>query len=124
MALTLPSEMPRKSRQGSDFGRRLAAIRKERGLVGSPFVAAISGPGRRATAGFYGVCLALTLALFGVVLMLWKTDPLHLRFEQYYYMGVLSCLLIHYTLDGFLFTVSNARRASMEILPFAAPAVA
>ena len=33
VTLTLPSEMPRKSRQGSDFGRRLAAIRLERGLT-------------------------------------------------------------------------------------------
>ena len=33
MTLTFPSEMPRKSRQGSDFGRRLAAIRLERGLT-------------------------------------------------------------------------------------------
>lgn len=33
MTLTFPSAMPRKSRQGSDFGRRLAALRKERGLT-------------------------------------------------------------------------------------------
>ena len=33
VTLTFPSEMPRKSRQGSDFGRRLAAIRLERGLT-------------------------------------------------------------------------------------------
>ena len=33
MAFTLPSEMPRKTRQGSDFGRRLTAIRKERSLT-------------------------------------------------------------------------------------------
>ena len=33
MALTLPAEMLRKARQGSDFGRRLAALRRERGLT-------------------------------------------------------------------------------------------
>ena len=33
MTLIFPSAMPRKTRQGSDFGRRLTAIRKERGLT-------------------------------------------------------------------------------------------
>ena len=33
MTRIFPSTMPRKSRQGSDFGRRLAALRKERGLT-------------------------------------------------------------------------------------------
>jgi len=33
VTFTLPSEMPRKTRQGSDFGRRLTAIRKERSLT-------------------------------------------------------------------------------------------
>ena len=33
MTLIFPSAMPRKTRQGSDFGRRLAAIRLERGLT-------------------------------------------------------------------------------------------
>ena len=33
VTLTFPSEMPRKSRQGSEFGRRLVAIRQERGLT-------------------------------------------------------------------------------------------
>lgn len=42
MTLTFPVEMPRKSRQGSEFGRRLAAIRKERGLTQIELAEAIS----------------------------------------------------------------------------------
>jgi len=33
VALTFSAEMPRKARQGSDFGRRLAAVRRERGFT-------------------------------------------------------------------------------------------
>jgi hypothetical protein len=37
-------------------------------------------------------------------------------------MTVLSFLLIHYALDGYLFTVSNRLGAPPEVLPFAMPA--
>ena len=42
---------------------------------------------------------------------------------RYYYMGVLSCLLVHYALDAFLFSVSNRRSADVTNDPYAVPAV-
>jgi len=55
--------------------------------------------------------------LLAVLIGLAQLDPFGLgaqpnAFERYYYMGVLSCLLIHYALDGWLFTVSNLRGAN------------
>ncbi len=98
-------------------------VRKERGLISSRFVASIAGPGR-ATWKFYGICVVLAFSLFGVVTALWKADPLRLAFEQYYYMGILSALLIHYALDGWFFTIANTQRASKETMPYTAPAMA
>jgi len=96
-------------------------VRKEQGLIDSAFVAKMSGSGRPAWL-FYGFCLAVTFVLFGVLVGAAKMDPLGLTFQQYYYMGVLSCLLIHYVLDGYLFTVSNRAGAALERIPYAAPA--
>ncbi len=98
-------------------------VRKSRGLIESSFVRSISGEGRSAWA-FYGFCVAITGLLFAVLLGLNKLDPFHLPFQQYYYMGVLSCLLIHYVLDGYLFAVSTRPAASIERLPYAAPVTA
>ena len=58
---------------------------------------------------------------------LYKIDPfrsigVRIGFQQYYYMGVLSCLLIHYLLDGYFFTDSNRESARVEQTPYAAPA--
>jgi hypothetical protein len=39
-------------------------------------------------------------------------------------MGVLSCLLIHYVLDGYFFTISNQAKARPEQIPFTVPSVA
>ncbi|HSC69883.1 MAG TPA: hypothetical protein VLH58_00925 [Candidatus Methylomirabilis sp.] len=93
-------------------------VRKERGLIDSRLVAGICGGGRAAWY-FYGFCLLVTLALFGLLVGGASLDPLHLTFQQYYYMGVLSCLLIHYVLDGYLFTISNRAGAQPEQIPFA-----
>lgn len=98
-------------------------VRKERGLIDSRWIAAISGEGRAAWA-FYGVCVAITGVLFAVLLGLNQLDPFHLPFQQYYYMAVLSCLLIHYVLDGYLFAVSTRPAASIEHAPYAAPVAA
>ena len=98
-------------------------VRKERGLIDSRFVASIAGPGR-ATAKFYGACVALAMGLFAIVTALWKADPFKIQFEQYYYMGILSALLIHYALDGWFFAIANTQRASGETMPYTAPAMA
>jgi hypothetical protein len=103
-------------------------VRREQGMTSSPWVRAITG-GSNAAWRFYGACLAVTLALLGVLILLAKLDPLGLAaqpnaFERYYYMGVLSCLLIHYALDGWLFTVSNLRGVDARTEPYATPALA
>ncbi|MBI3072457.1 MAG: hypothetical protein HYY84_10115 [Deltaproteobacteria bacterium] len=97
-------------------------VRKSRGLIESPFVARMSGSGRGAISRFVAFCLGCSALLFGLMLAMWKLNPLNLGFMQYYYMVMLSCLLIHYVLDAYLFTVSNTATASVERIPFAAPA--
>ena len=99
-------------------------VRKERGLIKSRFLSAMSGPGR-ATRRFYGFVSGVTFGVFGVVLLLFVTDPFGFgqgRFDEYYYMAVLSCLLVHYVLDGYLFTVGNLRNVSADRIPYAMPA--
>lgn len=94
-------------------------IRKERGLTPSRLLSRIGGTGRPVRL-FYGLCLLTTAALLGAVLLLQRLDPLELAPIQYYYMGVLSALLIHYVLDGYLFAVSNGRATSPDDNPYAA----
>jgi len=100
--------------------------RRDRGMTTSPLVRSITS-GRHAGWRFYGACLAVTLGLLVLLIGLARLDPFGLgsqpnAFERYYYMGVLSCLLIHYALDGWLFTVSNLRGAEAESEPYAVPA--
>lgn len=97
----------------------IQSVRKERGLIESRFVAAISGPGRAASR-FYGLCFGITLALLGGLIALANFDPWGLEFDQYYYLGVLSCLLIHYVLDAYLFAVSARRDTDPTSVPYAA----
>ena len=106
-------------------------VRKQRGLIENRFVRAMSGPGKGAWF-FYGFCVAVTLVLFFVLVAAAKADIFgfsaksgeKLGFQQYYYMGVLSCLLIHYAFDGYLFTVANRESSTLEVMPFSAPALA
>ena len=103
-------------------------VRRERGLADSPLVRSITS-GSNAAWRFYGSCLAVTLGLLGALILLARLDPLGLAgepnaFERYYYMGVLSCLLVHYALDGWLFTVSNLRGVDAAREPYAVPAAA
>jgi hypothetical protein len=102
--------------------------RRDRGLTISPLVRSIT-TGRNAAWRFYGACLAVTLGLLVVLIGLARLDPFGLgaqpnAFERYYYMGVLSCLLIHYALDGWLFTVSNLSGVDAESEPYSVPASA
>ncbi len=95
-------------------------VRKEQGLIDNPFIAKISGTGR-ASWYFYGFCFAVTMVLFFVMVGVATYDPFHITFAQYYYMGVLSCLLIHYVLDGYLFTVSNRGEPEHSTVPYSVP---
>lgn len=99
------------------------AMRKQKGLVDTRLGASISGSGKPAVR-FYGLCLLTTLALLGALFGLAKADPFGLAFPQYYYMCVLSCLLIHYVLDGYLFAVSTRAGADAGDLPYTALALA
>jgi hypothetical protein len=103
-------------------------MRRDSGLTDSRVVRAIT-TGKHAAWRFYGSCLAVTLGLLAVLIGMAQLDPLGLAsqpnsFERYYYMGVLSCLLIHYMLDGWLFSVSNLRGVDVGREPYAAPAAA
>ena len=59
------------------------------------------------------------MSLFGVVLVLHRTDQLGLKFMEYCCMTVLSALLIHYVLDGYLFAVSNRADEREVATPYA-----
>jgi hypothetical protein len=106
-------------------------VRKERGLIDNRFVRGMSGGGKSAWF-FYGFCVTVTMVLFFVLVSAAKADIFgfaakhgeKLGFQQYYYMGVLSCLLIHYAFDGYLFTVANRESSKLEVMPFSAPALA
>lgn len=93
-------------------------MRKEQGLIASPVANWLNAG--RSSLRTYTACFATTMLLFASILVLVKADPFHLAFEQYYFMLVLSFLLIHYALDGYLFGVSLNRRRSPAELPFAA----
>lgn len=93
--------------------------RKRHGLIRSKFVRGIAGEGRVQTMRFYGFCLLVTVVLLGLLYGVVAADPLGLSFQQYWYIMVLSPLLIHYGLDAYLFAVSNREGVSKESTPFA-----
>ena len=95
-------------------------MRLEHGHMQSSITSRVSGVG--SAFRFYGLVLATTLALFGVILLLKWTNPLGLSPDQYYYGMILSPLLIHYVLDAFLFAFGARRGSSIEAVPYAAPA--
>jgi len=97
-------------------------VRKDRGLIESPFVRAISGPGRPA-GYFYGFCTAVTGMLFCALLGLHALHPFRMPFQHYYYMGILSCLLVHYVLDAYLFAVSARLPIDLARSPYSASIV-
>lgn len=90
-------------------------IRVDAGLVESRAMRTLTATPAR----FYTACLVTTLVLFGAITTLIRMDPFGLTANQYYYMGVLSCLLMHYALDGYLFFAAFGR--DPESIPFAAP---
>lgn len=96
------------------------ALRKERGEIASPFVARLAGPGRP-IAAFYGFCFLFTASLLGFVYWMARLDPLHVSRPQYYYMGVLSFLFVHYALDSWLFFAAGREEARPDTIPLALP---
>lgn len=104
-------------------------VRKDRGLLENRFVRAISGGGKSSYV-FYGTCVVITLAMFGVVLAAVNFDVFgfeaasgnaKLASQQYYYMGVLSALLIHYVIDGYFFAIATRGSDDLDEVPYAAP---
>lgn len=104
----------------------IQSLRCKRGLCESRAVQTITR-GQHGAWRFYASCLAVTLGLLAVLIVMARLDPLGLSaepnaFERYYYMGVLSCLLVHYGLDAWLFSVSNLPRADVKVEPYAVAA--
>lgn len=96
-------------------------LRNERGLLSNKFVAKLSG--RAGAKYFYlwnmGVTVVLFLAVKGII----DWDPIGISHQQYYYMLVLSPLLIHYYFDTFVFLTSVRDLVpSDDAEPFAAAA--
>lgn len=97
--------------------------RHARGELRGCFVERFAGPGA-ASRRYYGFCCGVTLALLALLFGLYRWNPAGLSFEQYYYMGVLSCLLVHYAIDGYCFTAGSRCAAAPERLPYALPVFA
>jgi hypothetical protein len=81
-------------------------MRMERGQLTNKFVAKLSGS--KGAKWFYAWNFAVTLVLLFVVKGVVTLDPLGLSADQYYYMLILSPLLIHYYFDTFVFLTSVA----------------
>src|SRR2546421_10500640 len=81
-------------------------MRMERGELTNKFVARLSGA--KGAKWFYAWNFGITLVLLFVVKGVVTWDPLALSAEQYYYMLILSPLLIHYYFDTFVFLTSVA----------------
>ena len=77
----------------------LNRLRQEHGEITSPIVNRVSGS-RRGPA-FYFFNLGMTLAAGAMVIVL--NQLLQLTWIQSYYIVILSCLLIHYYFDHFMF---------------------
>jgi hypothetical protein len=78
----------------------LNRLRQEHGMITSPVVDRISGAKRAPL--YYLFNMGLTLAAGAMVIVLYL--GFHATWIQSYYIVVLSCLLIHYYFDHFMFT--------------------
>jgi len=101
----------------------IQSLRKQRGQIESPFVRSLFGAGRGG-GRYYGFCFVASVTLLAAMVVLSRVDPFGLgaavAFNRYYYMGVLSCLLIHYALDAWLFMAASFGAAKAEGVPYAA----
>ena len=98
-------------------------IRHQRGLIEPSFARTLSSP-RRSAGRYFGFCFATSVTLLGAMVYLSYVNPFGLdtsvAFDRYYYMGILSCLLIHYALDAYLFMAASFTGANAEKVPYAA----
>lgn len=86
----------------------LNRLRQERGEITSPIVQKIAGSHRGPAYYFFNVGLTLAAGIMVIVLNV----ALRVPWIQSYYIVILSCLLIHYYFDHFMFTrVSDLVRA-------------
>lgn len=101
----------------------IQTLRRERGLIEPSLARNLFEPGR-STGRYLGFCFLASVTLLGAMVVLSRLNPFGIdtavSFDRYYYMGILSCLLIHYSLDAWLFTVSGFKGASAERVPYAA----
>lgn len=97
-------------------------MRLRRGQMESSFAQALFKP--RSAGRYFGFCFLTSVSLLGAMIVLSRVNPFGLNaevaFDRYYYMGILSCLLIHYALDGWLFAAASFRGASSTRVPYAA----
>jgi hypothetical protein len=91
-------------------------MRLERGTLTNKFIARLSGV--KGAKWFYAWNFGITLVLLVFVKGVVAWNPLGLTSEQYYYMLILSPLLIHYYFDTFVFLTSVADL----VPPLSAPA--
>jgi len=100
----------------------IQSLRSERALIEPSFSRTLYRSG--SAARYFGFCFIASVSLLGAMVMLSRLNPFGLdsevSFDRYYYMGILSCLLIHYALDAYLFAASSFRGASARQVPYAA----
>lgn len=78
----------------------LNKLRQERGQITNPLVDKVSGAGHGPL--FYLLNVAMTMGAGAMVVVLYAVFGM--PFTQGYYIVILSCLLIHYYFDHFMFT--------------------
>ena len=100
----------------------IQSLRSQRGQIEPSFSSSLYGSGRATR--YFGFCFIASVSLLGAMVMLSRINPFGLdsevSFDRYYYMGILSCLLIHYALDAWLFAVSSFKGAKAVNVPYAA----
>ena len=100
----------------------IQVTRMNRGMLDPSFARTLYAPGK-STRRYFGFCFLTTVVLLGAMILLANLNPFRIdptvAFERYYYMGILSCLLIHYALDGYLFAASSRRAVSPDLIPYA-----
>jgi hypothetical protein len=88
----------------------IQTTRRNGNLIEPSFARSLYGPSWSA-GRYFGFCFLTSAALLGAMVLLSRLNPFGLAgddaFDRYYYMGILSCLLIHYALDAYLFAATS-----------------
>lgn len=100
----------------------IQSLRSRRGQIEPSFSRTLYRSGRASR--YFGFCFVASVSLLAAMVMLSRLNPFGLdsevSFDRYYYMGILSCLLIHYALDGWLFAVSSFKGTKAVNVPYSA----